>query len=118
MNRRIKIALLMGCCLSALRWVRAQSPPPPQSPDATQSTPPAKAQQAPANSQKPPSSEANPFPEDMTSIPVVPTTLTPIRALPAACDDESGYTELLAVIYHPHHILASLAGKSSHGADS
>jgi tetratricopeptide (TPR) repeat protein len=112
MNHRIKLALAVGCCLWASQWVRAQSAP--QAPDA--SKPPSKAQQAP--SQKPPNSEANPFPEDTTTVPVVPTTLTPSGAPPAANDVDSGVTNLLADDKDPIRSPDDPSADSSSGSDS
>jgi tetratricopeptide (TPR) repeat protein len=72
MKQRIYIALAVASALAATIGLSAQSTP------AQQQKPPA--QQQPA--QKTPA-EANPFPEDTTTVPVVPTTAQP-AAVPAA----------------------------------
>lgn len=65
MKHRIPIVLAVGCALAVAVGLRAQSTPAPQ--------------QQPA--QKPPA-PANPFPEDTTSVPVVPTNGEPATVAP------------------------------------
>jgi hypothetical protein len=74
MYHRLYIAVAFGCCLSVACLVQAQSTPPaPQQP--TQQQKPASPAQKPA--------ESNPFPDDTTSVPVVPTSGEPAAARPA-----------------------------------
>lgn len=94
MKLRIHIALAVGCGLYGAVGLLAQSSPPsPQ-----QKAP---AQQQPA--QKPPA-QSNPFPEDTTSVPVVPTTSEPAAA-PAAppAGESAGTTSLLKDDTDPVH---------------
>jgi tetratricopeptide (TPR) repeat protein len=77
MRSKIYIALAVGCGLTMTVGARAQSKPAPvQKPPAQQQPP-----------QKPPA-DANPFPEDTTSVPVVPTTAepAPVPATPPASE--------------------------------
>ena len=87
MKLSIQLEIALCGCLVISPMLRAQSMP-PQSP-AKDKAPPS-SQQAPA--QKP---EANPFPEDTSSIPVVPTTATPPAAPPAASNSSGETTSLL-----------------------
>lgn len=73
MKLRTHIALLVGCGLLAAVGLDAQSAPPSQ-----QLKPPA---------QKP--GESNPFPEDTTSVPVVPTSAQPAAPPPASAPENT-----------------------------
>jgi len=83
------IALAVGCVVCTAVGLHAQQ----------QQTPPA-SQQQPA--QKPPV-QANPFPEDTTSVPVVPTSGEPAPAPPAPTDANAGSTSLLKNDTDPAH---------------
>jgi hypothetical protein len=89
MKLKFHIALAVGCGLcTAVGLSGQQKPQPPQ-------------QQQPA--QKPPA-EANPFPDDTTSVPVVPTTEQPASTPAAAPDGSSaGLTNLLGNDSDPVH---------------
>lgn len=96
MSSRIYIALGFGCGLAIAVGLLAQQPnrPAPQQK-------PAPAQQ-PAQKQP---TEANPFPEDTTSVPVVPTSGEPAPAPPpaAAAGENAGSTSLLKNDSDPVH---------------
>jgi tetratricopeptide (TPR) repeat protein len=99
MGSRIHIALALGCGLAAAVGLYAQSSP-KQKPAQQQNLP---RQQQPA--QKPPT-DANPFPEDTTSVPVVPTNGEPAAApAPAAAPsgEGAGTTSLLKNDSDPVH---------------
>lgn len=87
MNRGIQIALVAGCCWMASLGARAQSAP-PATPDNSQQNKPAPADKQQANPQKPAGNQANPFPEDTTTVPVVPTNGEP--AAPPPDEDTAG----------------------------
>jgi len=97
MIRRIAIAFVAVGCLMAVNRLHAQNPPaqtpPAQSPPA-QSPTGGNGQKPAATPQKP--VEANPFPEDTTSVPVMPSSGTP--ALPDGTytgdDDRAGRVPL------------------------
>jgi tetratricopeptide (TPR) repeat protein len=78
-NRVIIIASLLGCFLLAECHLRAQVHPQNQAPNADQKTPPAASgpNNQPANNQPQPrvqtQTNSNPFPEDTSSVPVMPT---------------------------------------------
>jgi hypothetical protein len=92
MKLSIHIAIAIGCGLIAVAEVRAQSTPTQQKPSP---------QQQPA--QKPPA-ESNPFPDDTTSVPVVPTGAEPAH-VPAAPATSGGAetTSLLRNDTDPAH---------------
>ncbi|HEY2466602.1 MAG TPA: tetratricopeptide repeat protein [Terracidiphilus sp.] len=95
MSSKIHIALAIGCGLAASVGLLAQQPAQPEQK-------PAQTQQ-PAPTQKPPTA-ANPFPEDTTSVPVVPTSGEPAAAPPSAPSGESaGSTSLLKNDSDPVH---------------
>ena len=74
--------------------LRAQSAPPSQDPGTSQTNQPADNKRPTAQQAKP--TEANPFPEDTTTVPVVPTNLDPAALAPAPDDSaDSGTTTLL-----------------------
>jgi hypothetical protein len=73
--------------------LRAQSAPPPQDPGSSQPNQPLNTKRPTAQQPKP--SEANPFPEDTTTVPVVPTNLDPAALAPAPVSADSGTTTLL-----------------------
>jgi tetratricopeptide (TPR) repeat protein len=77
MKLRTHIALTVGCGLISAVGLLAQSAPPQQQ------KPPA---QQPA--QKPPAA-SNPFPEDTSSVPVVPTTAQPAAPPPASAPENT-----------------------------
>jgi Tetratricopeptide repeat len=81
MNHRLYIAVAFGCCLSVAGGVQAQSTTPAPQQPAQQQKP---ASQSPA--QKP--AESNPFPDDTTSVPVVPVVPggEPAASAPAAME--------------------------------
>jgi len=68
---KLGIAVLLVCQLMALRGLRAQAPP-------AQGKPPETQQPAPRAPK--PASESNPFPEDTTSVPLLPNGNTPAVA--------------------------------------
>jgi hypothetical protein len=75
MNQRLHIAVAFGSCLTAAVALHAQSTPPaPQQPKPASQPP----------GQKP--TESNPFPDDTTSVPVVPTGGEPAAAAPTAAE--------------------------------
>lgn len=109
MKLRTHIALTVGCGLVSAVGLLAQASPP-----APQQKPPA---QQPA--QKP--ADSNPFPEDTTSVPVVPTTAEPAAAPPAAASapENSGAetTSLLKNDNDPVHSPDDPVDNGSTGAD-
>jgi len=114
MKRGFQIAFAMACCFSMMPFVSAQSAPPLQDPQANA---PAKAKQPPAQQPKP--SEANPFPEDTTTVPVVPTTTDPAALAPAASSSaDSGTTTLLHDDTDPIKSPEDAAAGSSSSSDS
>ena len=84
MKHRINIALAFGCGLSVAVGLHAQSTPPAPQPKPPASQPAQK-----------PGSESNPFPEDTTSIPVVPTNGEPAAAPAEAPSGEGAATTSL-----------------------
>ncbi len=102
-------------CLAVVPMMRAQSAP--QTPNTQQTKPPANPQQTPA--QTPGSSPgANPFPEDTSSVPVVPTTGSPIVPQPEAGAADNVTTTLLGEDTDPAKSPDDPAPDSSSGADS
>lgn len=95
MNLRFHIALAVGCTLCGAVGLSAQAAP-------QQQKPPAQPQQQPAQK---PSTESNPFPEDTTSVPVVPTSSEPAPApAPVATGaGAAGTTSLLRQDSDPVH---------------
>src|SRR5579872_1595392 len=96
MKFRVPISVAVGCGLFAAVG-HAQSTPAPN-----QQRPQQPAQQQPA--QKP--TDSNPFPEDTTSVPVVPTTAEPAAAPAAASsapDEPAVNTSLLKSDTDPVH---------------
>ena len=82
MKQRIHIAFAVGCLLGIAVGLHAQ-----QAPAQQQEKPSAQQQQKPV--------ESNPFPEDTTSVPVVPTGAEPAAAPPPAASGESAGTTTL-----------------------
>jgi hypothetical protein len=74
MMRCLSVALLLAGCLSAAPLLSAQTPPGSEAPGSG-STKPADAQKTSAPT---PQSGTNPFPEDTTSVPVLPSKGTPV----------------------------------------
>jgi hypothetical protein len=75
----ISVALALSCCLAAAQ--APATPPPTQSQNPTQNpnqTKPVEGQKPPASAPKP--TEANPFPEDTTTVPVMPDAHAPADA--------------------------------------
>jgi hypothetical protein len=94
MNLKSHIVLAVGCVLSYAVGLNAHAAPAPQQK-------PAAPQQQPA--QKPPA-ESNPFPEDTSSVPVVPTTSEPAPTpAPVANGASAGTTSLLRQDTDPAH---------------
>jgi len=87
MKRSFSIALVVACCLGTGPRLSAQA----QEAGSSQNQPAAEAQKPAANEQKPGStkSESNPFPEDTTSVPVLPTSSSPAAAAPDMNSDSS-----------------------------
>jgi hypothetical protein len=93
MSSKIYITLAVGCGLAVAVGLHAQQPAPTQQPARTQQ-PAAK-----------PASAANPFPEDTSSVPVVPISREPAAA-PASAPtggEGSGSTSLLKNDSDPAH---------------
>jgi hypothetical protein len=82
MKQGFPVVLALACCLVAAPRARAQAVPPANG----QNQP---AGQAPKPSASP--SSANPFPEDTDSVPVIPTSLSPAVADPAAYDTSAAH---------------------------
>jgi Tetratricopeptide repeat len=96
--------------------LRAQSAPEPQDPGTSQTNSPASTQRPP--SQRPKPSESNPFPEDTTTVPVVPTNAEPATlGAPAPSSADSGTTSLLGEDSDPIHSPDDV-NTSSSGSDS
>jgi len=78
MRTGISVAIALACCLAAGETPsRAQATPPP----AGSQTKRADGQKPPANAPKP--AESNPFPEDTTTVPVMPNATSPASDVPA-----------------------------------
>jgi tetratricopeptide (TPR) repeat protein len=90
MKRRIRIKFVLGCCLAAVPLVSTW-PATAQAP-----AKPANGQQAPAQK---PGSDANPFPEDTSTIPVVPTTAQPGSVPPAPSETGKGNSETTSLLH-------------------
>jgi len=120
MNRVFQIGLILAGCLSTSSIFLAQSTPAPPASGSSQSKPPGDAPQPAGNTQKPatPSSNSNPFPEDTTSVPVVPTTATPAAPPPADNHVDSGLTSLLGEDTDPIRSPDDSAAGSSSSSDS
>jgi tetratricopeptide (TPR) repeat protein len=83
MKRIFTVVLVLGCCLAAVRALRAQdqqsNPPAPSNPN----SPPASTQQ-PARTQQ--QNNQNPFPDDTSNVPLMPTRDNP-NIQPPGSDD-------------------------------
>jgi len=86
MKRGITVALVLACSLAALPRFYAQSP---AAGGAAGSAPKKQAgdQQKPATGAPPSTSSANPFPEDTTTVPVLPSATTTAPAAGAGSSD-------------------------------
>lgn len=103
MKRILKIALILACCAPAIPLLRAQPSPPSQDTQPENQQKQANPQngpnqQKPASQQKPDAAAQKPtgsnqFPEDTSSIPVVPTSDLP-TAQPAPAEDNSAAARL------------------------
>ena len=113
MNRRIKVELLLGCCLAVAPLLGAQSS---NAQSSAKNKTPSSTQQAPAQK---PGSDANPFPEDTTNVPVIPTNGQPAATAPSTPEPERNAetTSLLHEDADPIKSPDDPVGDSS-GADS
>jgi len=84
------VALVLACLPAVAQRLNAQAQPATNAPGASQNSP--ASQNPPAGSQQPSSTQkqpnANPFPEDTSSVPVIPTGNAPV--LPSGVGSEAG----------------------------
>jgi tetratricopeptide (TPR) repeat protein len=93
MKRRIRIKFALGCCLAAVPMASTR-PAPAQAP--VKAKPAANGQQAPAQK---PGADANPFPEDTSTIPVVPTTAQPASIPLPPSETGKGNSETTSLLH-------------------
>jgi hypothetical protein len=89
MKRFIPVALTFAVCIATMPWLQAQSPTTGDPASASQSKPTGESQKPAA----PSPSSANPFPEDTSTVPVMPSKTTP--ALPEGSYNGAGNAPLL-----------------------
>ncbi|MGA8731549.1 MAG: tetratricopeptide repeat protein [Terracidiphilus sp.] len=85
MRRVLSIALVLACCWTASLRLQAQNPANGQTPGSSQDKQaPPTAPKPSANAPKPAAGSSNPFPEDINSVPVMPTGNSPAAPEPGS----------------------------------